>query len=215
MSTVVPLWSGPSPWYPPWWFRTWKQRPVPLEGEPGGAEGATHPTERIHPSVAEAGEGEAGAVPTIAHIGQPRYADPEDLARVGLTHRALLGTAENVQETALQFASRLADSYLGVRFRVPLFRWGDDLRLNVAQIAAWRIMAARGYDPSTPNDQQVLRVSYEDAIAWLQQIRARQAVLAPPAGVVSGGPPWGWGGGWGQRWPPERWQDAGPRCVVF
>lgn len=96
------------------------------------------------------------------------YATAADLARLALPARALTGIASADQDAALQAASSLADGYLAARYTLPLLAWNDDLRRAVSLIAAYDLMTRRGYSPEGGDEQ--LRLRYEDAIRWLEQV---------------------------------------------
>lgn len=96
------------------------------------------------------------------------YATAADLARLALPARALTGILLTDQGAALEAASSLADGYLAARYTLPLLAWGDDLRRAVSLIAAYDLMTRRGYSPEGGDEQ--LRLRYEDAIRWLEQV---------------------------------------------
>ena len=104
------------------------------------------------------------------------YATQNDLYRLGLPEGALRGVSLAAIEDALEAASRLADSYLRARYALPLSSWDEALTRAVAIIAAYDLMAVRGYDPARGADE-VLRLRYEDAIRWLERVAA--GVLSP------------------------------------
>jgi phage gp36-like protein len=99
------------------------------------------------------------------------YATQDDLFRLGLPERAFRGVSPSTIENALEAASRLADSYLRARYVLPLTAWDEALTRAVAAIAAYDLMAVRGYDPARGADE-VLRLRYEDAIRWLERVAA-------------------------------------------
>jgi phage gp36-like protein len=99
------------------------------------------------------------------------YATQDDLFRLGLPEGALRGVSPSAIEDALEAASRLADSYLRARYALPLTAWDEALTRAVAAIAAYDLMAVRGYDPARGADE-VLRLRYEDAIRWLERVAA-------------------------------------------
>lgn len=111
------------------------------------------------------------------------YATTSDLYRLALRRTALEGIPQADQERALEAASRLADSYLQARYRLPLTAWGDDLRRAVAVIAAYDLLAGRGFAPEGVDEH--IRLRYEDAITWLRDV-SRGA--ATPVGVVDFSP---------------------------
>ena len=97
------------------------------------------------------------------------YATLDDLFRLGLPEGALRGVPTATLEDALEAASRLADSYLRARYTLPLTSWDEALTRAVAAIAAYDLLAVRGYDPTRGADE-VVRLRYEDAIRWLERV---------------------------------------------
>ena len=127
------------------------------------------------------------------------YATPDDLTRLGVAAAALSDVPVPDQEAALDAASRLADSYLARRYRLPLVSWGDDLKRAVALIAAYDLIAVRGFAPEGADEH--LRLRYEDAIRWLEQVAKGEAEAQveeaagdgdPGAPAIAGPLPRGW-----------------------
>lgn len=100
-----------------------------------------------------------------------QYAQPADLANLGLSAQALSVITLPEQNAALLKASNEADGYLNTRFTLPLISWGADLTGHVCAIAAYRLMVVRGYNPEANNS---LRKSFEDAIKWLTDVAANR-----------------------------------------
>jgi len=99
-----------------------------------------------------------------------RYADLDDLARLGLKRLATAGIPDADLLAALDAASELADSYLRSQYMLPLLAWGSDLKRHVAMIAAWDVLSAqRGFNPDAPAEQMWL-TRYEQAITWLKDV---------------------------------------------
>lgn len=98
----------------------------------------------------------------------PAYATTADLARLTIPAEALADITAADQDAALAAASTLADGYLASRFTLPLSVWGDDLRLAVCSIGAYRLMTRRGYNPVGGDEN--LRLIYEDAMKWLKEV---------------------------------------------
>lgn len=128
------------------------------------------------------------------------YATTTDLTRLGVPTKALEGVSAEAKEAALSSASSLADGYLAAQFNLPLTEWGDDLTGHICSIAAWQILKVRGIDPEGRADNAI-RMSYEDAIDWLERIAAGR--LSPQftdstpevndqAPVFVNNPPRGW-----------------------
>lgn len=108
-----------------------------------------------------------------------RYAEPADLAQVGMSAELTADLDSAVVLGALDKASRQADSYIASagRYTLPLIQWGGDLRAAVCQIAAYHLMvAAVGYSPEDAANAN-WRQRYEDAILWLRDVAAGRAVL--------------------------------------
>lgn len=96
------------------------------------------------------------------------YATAADLARLALPARALTGIPLDDQNAAIDAASAVADGYLAARYTLPLLAWGEDLKRAVSLMAAYDLMTRRGYSPEGGDEQ--LRLRYEDAIRWLEQV---------------------------------------------
>lgn len=109
------------------------------------------------------------------------YATITDLTTYGLPAAALAGIYQDQVQDALDAASTTADSYLALRFTVPYANPGADLKDAVSRIAAFNLMATRGYNPD--GDAGQLRLRYEDAIRWLEKVSAGKV---QPAGVPAG-----------------------------
>ena len=104
------------------------------------------------------------------------YATVTDLAALGVSAEATEETETAALNAALDSASSEADSYLAKVYTLPLTSWGGALRMHVAAIAAYAVMAARGFDPSGSDD--VLRQRRQDALDWLRMLADGE--LAPP-----------------------------------
>jgi len=101
------------------------------------------------------------------------YCDREQLARYGLSPKALSRFSPEELDRGLEAASAVVDSYLRARYTLPIQRWGLELTRCVAQIAAYDLMLSKGFDPSLAADEQ-LRLRYEDALAWLKMVRKNE-----------------------------------------
>jgi phage gp36-like protein len=97
------------------------------------------------------------------------YALPADLAKFGIASQALAGISSEDQQAALDAASATADGYLQSRFRLPLTAWGDDLRRVVCQIAAYDLLANRGYAPQAEGNTTIADRA-EAATNWLRDV---------------------------------------------
>ncbi len=120
------------------------------------------------------------------------YATIADLTRLGVSANALSGVDTLEQEGAIASASNLADGYLATRFTLPIVTPSADLVEAVCKIAAYNILAIRGYNPELGADE-VLRARHKDAIAWMEGVAAGRItpplVDSTPGGVAAlGGP---------------------------
>jgi phage gp36-like protein len=113
------------------------------------------------------------------------YATLEDLAACGLPPAALSSIVPSVKQAALVKASAYADTFLGDRVTLPLQAPVDPTITDaVCQIAAWRLLCLRGFNPDNPGDA-VVRQGYLDARDWLTRVANGQAKL----NVIQGTPP--------------------------
>lgn len=86
-----------------------------------------------------------------------------------LPSEALKDIPTPVKDRALQWASRKALSYVAKRKVLPLVTWGDDLKAAVCELAGYYLVSRRGFAPNS-GANEVIRESYEDAIAWLSDV---------------------------------------------
>lgn len=117
------------------------------------------------------------------------YAVQADLANV-LNAAASASITSGQQNAALASASDYADSYFRAQFTLPLISWGQDVTDAVCEIAAYRLMMLRGYNPESGSDVG-LRQRYEDAIKWLERVASGKTVpnvSDSASGGVEGGP---------------------------
>lgn len=93
---------------------------------------------------------------------------------LALGEEATSDLEDGVIEAAVLAASSLAYSFLRSRYTLPLVTWGSDLKMAVAKIAALYVLTKRGFDPSSPADQAMVK-GHDDAIAWLRDVAADRA----------------------------------------
>lgn len=98
-----------------------------------------------------------------------RYAETADLTALSISAGALAGISAGDQQAALESESEYADSYLSKRFTLPLTSWGRDLKQAVCDLAAYRLMKRRGFNPEK-NDAEQLRLAKKDAETWLEKV---------------------------------------------
>jgi phage gp36-like protein len=113
------------------------------------------------------------------------YATLADLEQCGLPPQALASIQPTVKQAALVKASAYADTFIGDAVTLPLQAPVDPTITDaVCQIAAWRLLCLRGFNPDNPGDA-VVRQGYLDARDWLTRVANKQAKL----NVVQGSPP--------------------------
>lgn len=100
----------------------------------------------------------------------PVYITQDDLTAGGLSPVAIRTLGPDVIAAAFSQASRTADLYLAERYSLPLVTWGDDLRQMVVQIAVYRLLCRRAWNPSDPNNAGIVAL-YKQALADLNAIK--------------------------------------------
>jgi len=106
-------------------------------------------------------------------IAGTQYAQPSDLANLGLIGGVLASISTATQNAALQAASAVADSQLQGAFILPLTQWSYDLVRAVCIIAAYDLLTSKGYNPATGADPNI-RARYADAMSWLDRVSKGQ-----------------------------------------
>ncbi len=114
------------------------------------------------------------------------YATIEDLQSAGLPPGALNSVSKTDQKGALERASAIASSYVGDKYTMQITPPYDPALTDaVCQIAAWRLLVRRGFNPESGADG-VIRQGYLDAIKWLERVangQARLSVQEPTASL--------------------------------
>jgi phage gp36-like protein len=107
----------------------------------------------------------------------PQYATIADFEASGLPPGAIGDISKGEINMHLARQSAHADTYLGAKVTLPLSAPYDQQLVDaVCQMAAWRIMIRRGFNPDN-NGDAVVRQGYEDAIKWLTRVANGQARL--------------------------------------
>ncbi len=110
-------------------------------------------------------------------IPSTSYATIEDLQAVGLPPAALGGVDWTVQQKALLHASRVADTFLRDRYTLPIACPYDPALVDwVVQIAAYRLLQRRGFNPNGAIDTSIA-LGYQDAIKSLTRVANGQQQL--------------------------------------
>lgn len=97
-----------------------------------------------------------------------QYAAQVDLLN-GINPGALSGVTGGQMDAAIEDASREIDSYLRGQYTLPLQSVGADIRRKTVDIAVYRLMVGRGYNPESGADPGIER-RYTDALAWLKLV---------------------------------------------
>jgi phage gp36-like protein len=96
------------------------------------------------------------------------YATRADLANVvaaaALAHPS---TGPAAQDAKLLAASEEIDGYLRNQYVLPLTKWGSDLVQRCCEIAAYRLMVLRGFNPEVDG---LYLTNYEQAVSWLKRV---------------------------------------------
>ncbi len=101
------------------------------------------------------------------------YATVAQFDVYGIRPEALpAGISSDDKTAAIEAASRVADSYLGAQFHLPLSAWGADLSQNVCSIAAYELIASLLVFQPEAAKNEVLTERKEAAIRWLEQVAA-------------------------------------------
>lgn len=131
------------------------------------------------------------------------YATITQLLQFALPQEAVQNISNATLQAELDAASTVADSYLRGRYPNGISTWDVDLSINVCYLAAYSIMAARGYNPEQGADS-TYRDRWVAATEWFKGVQ-RQAIhpnITPnPTGTTLGTFPTvmtacerGWGG---------------------
>ena len=106
-----------------------------------------------------------------------QYATVEDMQRLAIPAVVLRDTEDPDINRALIAATSKADSYLENRYNPPMTApLPESLVEAVASLAAWIFIRQKGIRPGG-EDEETIRVSYDDAMSWLRDIAAGRATL--------------------------------------
>ena len=103
-----------------------------------------------------------------------RYVLVSEIATYGGNTDAIASISSGDQQSALDTASGIADSYLRGRYRLPLQTWDDAaLKTAVVAIAFSNMMRTRGFNPQAGTDTNIIDARLE-AIAWLVRVEKQE-----------------------------------------
>ena len=98
------------------------------------------------------------------------YATYTQLALYGMPSTALGAVTTTQQTDACVSATDEMNSYFGGRYPLPLLAWDDSLTAKCCEIAAYKIVCLRGFNPASGADVNYLQ-RYNSAIAWCKGVR--------------------------------------------
>ena len=102
------------------------------------------------------------------------YATLSDFANFGLPAKATAGIASATITAALESASRVVDSYIGTRYDLPLVSFDASVTMAACKIAAYELLATRGFAAGTPDAENVEK-RYATAISWCRDVATGKA----------------------------------------
>lgn len=105
-----------------------------------------------------------------------QYATEGEFNALGAPADAFTTLPSTTIVSALVWASSVANSYLKKRYTLPLSAYGEDLKAAVVDIAKWRLVKRRGFNPNSGQDGVIVE-SYKDAIAWLTLVAKGECEL--------------------------------------
>lgn len=121
----------------------------------------------------------AGTSVTFALTGEAVivYATPADLDNHGIPSKALVDVTDEQKAMALRACSAMVDGRLTATMTLPLSKWDEDLRAIVCDLAVWRLLRRRGFNPESPVDSTI-RQAWQDAMNQLRDVQTEKSELA-------------------------------------
>ena len=98
------------------------------------------------------------------------YATLTDLVNVGLPANALGSLTTTQQQEAIDNATDKMNTYFAGRWPLPLLTWDHSVTAKCGEIAAYKLMCIRGFNPASGADVN-FRLRYQDAIKWCEGVR--------------------------------------------
>lgn len=118
---------------------------------------------------------------TVSGAAHVLYAKVADVGIHAIPAEAIKSVSVAEQAACCLAATDEADGYIGGGKTLPLTAWGDDLTAQVANIAAFKIMKRRGFQPQG-SDELIVK-GRDDAISWLRGVG--RGDIEPPGMVDS------------------------------
>lgn len=110
------------------------------------------------------------------------YATRAQLEKYGIAPEIIADISNDDIDDMIEAASRVADSYLQIKYELPLSAVGLDVTIAVCEICSYKILTAfKLFAPQT-NDFAVWQDRYNNAIRWFEGITTGKVT---PTGVTS------------------------------
>lgn len=97
------------------------------------------------------------------------YATRTHLTTLAVPSAAIAGISTGDQDSALLAASRMVDSALVARFKLPLTQWGYDIRMATLNLAVQILFQRRGYSPQGGDAEQI-DLAAKRSMDWLTMV---------------------------------------------
>jgi phage gp36-like protein len=98
------------------------------------------------------------------------FATLQDLDDEGIPLAALASIPNSQKQRVLDKVSSFVAGYIGDKIQMPLIPPYDPAIVTaVVQIAVWRLLVRRGFNPEDQGDR-VVRSGFNDAMAWLKDV---------------------------------------------
>lgn len=114
------------------------------------------------------------------------YAALADLPLTGISAEVIAWFSNGEPQRQLDVANAAIDAVMATRFVMPLTSWGMDLVGVACDIAAYKLVKLRGFQPDGNGDNGELSKAYDNALEWLDKIRKGQIT---PQNVVDSSTP--------------------------
>lgn len=131
----------------------------------------------VHPLIAAAGGPELVIYRTQAPMAGA-YADVSNLDAISIGNNTRHDFSTADKALFLRIASRLLDSHIGQRWRVPLRTWSDAWVWAVCEVAHNMLFAKRGHDPAAPTERTVTGRG-KVALDWVKMAQDYEVTIDP------------------------------------
>ena len=97
------------------------------------------------------------------------YATQAQLKQLGINPAAIANVASADIDAALQAASDRISEAFPSNWKLPLTQWSLSVTEKTCEIAAYKLLSVRGYNPAAGADP-IVRLNYEDAMKWIEMV---------------------------------------------